>query len=86
MNRKMVLYMIGQVMKVEGLLMLLPAGVAALYTESCVISLLISAGIAFGAGLAMTVFCKTKNRVIYAKEGFVIVAFAWILMSAIGAL
>ena len=60
MNRKMVLYMIGQVMKVEGLLMLLPAGVAALYTESCVISLLISAGIAFGAGLAMTVFCKTK--------------------------
>lgn len=86
MNRKMVLYMIGQVMKVEGLLMLLPAGVAALYTESCVLSLLISAGIAFGIGVAMTVFCKTKNRVIYAKEGFVIVAFAWILMSAIGAL
>lgn len=86
MNRKMVLYMIGQVMKVEGILLLLPAGVAALYTESCVFSLLITAGIAFGVGMVLTTFCKTKNRVIYAKEGFVIVAFAWILMSAVGAL
>ena len=86
MNRKMVLYMIGQVMKVEGLLMLLPAGVAALYTESCMVSLLISAGIAAGIGLLLTTLCKTRNKVIYAKEGFVIVAFAWILMSAAGAL
>ena len=86
MNRKMVLYVIGQVMKVEGLLLLLPSGVAALYTESCVVSLLISAAIAFGIGMSLTTFFKPKNRVIYAKEGFVIVAFAWILMSAVGAL
>ena len=77
MNRKMVLYVIGQVMKVEGLLLLLPSGVAALYTESCVVSLLISAAIAFGIGMSLTTFFKPKNRVIYAKEGFVIVAFAW---------
>lgn len=34
----------------------------------------------------MTLLIKPKNRVIYAKEGFVIVAFAWLLLSGIGAL
>jgi trk system potassium uptake protein TrkH len=36
--------------------------------------------------MAMTLLIKPKNRVIYAKEGFVIVAFAWLLLSGIGAL
>lgn len=66
--------------------MLLPTGVAALYTEKCIVALLISAALAFGSGMAMTMLSKPQNRVIYAKDGFAIVALAWILMSAVGAL
>lgn len=86
MNRRMTFYMIGQVVKVEALLMLLPFGVALLYAEECAWALLITIGIALALGMAMTLLIKPKNRVIYAKEGFVIVAFAWLLLSGIGAL
>lgn len=86
MNRRMTFYMIGQVVKVEALLMLLPLGVAVLYREQCAWALLITIGIAFALGMGMTMLIKPKNKVIYAKEGFVIVAFAWLLLSGIGAL
>lgn len=86
MNRRMTFYMIGQVVKVEALLMLLPFGVALLYAEECAWALLITIGIALALGMAMTLLIKPKNKVIYAKEGFVIVAFAWLLLSGIGAL
>lgn len=86
MNRRMTFYMIGQVVKVEALLMLLPLGVAILYQEQCAWALLITIGIAFALGMGMTMLIKPKNKVIYAKEGFVIVAFAWLLLSGIGAL
>ena len=86
MNRRMIFHVIGQVMKVEGVLMLIPAGVAALYVESCVFSLLIAAAIALGIGFGLTKKSRPTDKVIYAKEGFVIVAFSWVLMSAVGAL
>lgn len=86
MNRKMTIYMVGQVLKVEAALLLLPLLVAVIYWESCAIPLLITAAIAFGISLIMTVPIKAENKVIYAKEGFIIVALAWLLLSAIGAL
>ena len=73
-------------MKVEGLLLLVPAGVAALYREGCVFSLLIAAVVALGIGFGMTGKSRPTDKVIYAKEGFVIVAFSWVLMSVVGAL
>ena len=42
--------------------------------------------IALAIGFLLTFIFKTQNKVIYAKEGFIIVAFAWIAMSLIGAL
>ena len=86
MNRRMIFHIIGQVMKVEGLLLLVPAGVAALYGESCVLALLIGAAVAFGIGFGLARKSRPTDKVIYAKEGFVIVAFSWVLMSAVGAL
>ena len=73
-------------MKVEGLLLLVPAGVAALCREGCVFSLLIAAVVALGIGFGMTGKSRPTDKVIYAKEGFVIVAFSWVLMSVVGAL
>lgn len=86
MNRKMSFYMVGQVLKVEAALLLLPLAVALMYRESCALALLISAVVALTLGMGMSVLFKPENKVIYAKEGFVIVAFAWLLLSAVGAL
>ena len=37
-------------------------------------------------GYALTLTCRTSNKLIFSKEGFVITAFSWLLISAIGAL
>jgi trk system potassium uptake protein TrkH len=50
------------------------------------ISFLISAAIALAIGMLFRVLSKPNSRLIYAREGFAIVAYAWLLMSAIGAL
>ncbi|MBR7071873.1 MAG: TrkH family potassium uptake protein [Clostridia bacterium] len=86
MNRKMIFYVIGLIVEAEAILLLLPAAVSLLYRERCVISFLISSGIAAVVGLALILLCRTENKVIFAKDGFVMVAFAWLGMSLFGAL
>ncbi len=76
----------GVLLMIEGLLMLLPLAVALIYKESSLASFAVSSLLAFFIGLAMTRLFKPKNRNIYTKEGFIIVAVAWMLMSAVGAL
>ncbi len=85
MNKRMIIYMLGRIALVEAALLLLPLACAIIYGEATIISFLITIGIAIGFGGICSVF-KPKNKSIYAKEGFVIVALAWISMSAIGAL
>jgi trk system potassium uptake protein TrkH len=83
MNRKMVFYMIGKIVLAEAAMLLLPLVVALLYKETP-LPFLITIGIALVLGIALSLIFKPKDRVIYAKEGFVIVAFAWIALSLIG--
>ena len=64
-------------------MLLLPLVVALLYKETP-LPFLITIGMALILGIALSLIFKPKNRVIYAKEGFVIVAFAWIALSLIG--
>lgn len=82
----MVLYMVGTVVKIEAALMVLPLIVSLIYRESCSMDFLISIGVALVTGFALTLIFKPGNKVFYAKEGFVIVALAWIALSLIGAL
>lgn len=81
----MVFYTIGQIVKLEGILLLLPLVVSLVYGDGCWWSFLVVAVVAFGAGYLLTRFCKTKNQVIFAKEGFVTVGLSWILLSLVGA-
>ena len=83
MNRKMVFYMIGKIVQAEAAMLLLPLVVALLYKETP-LPFLITIGIALVLGIALSLIFKPKDRVIYAIEGFVIVAFAWIALSLIG--
>ena len=87
MNRRMIFYMVGNIVLLEAVLLLLPTIVALIYQEmngvnAFSITILIAAAV--GAGLKI-VF-RPSSRVIYAKEGFIIVTFAWILLSLLGCL
>lgn len=86
MNYRMIIYIMGQILKVVGLCMLLPILVGAIYGESHII---MSFGIPFvitmAIALAFTIK-KPKNNSVFSMEGFVSVAASWIAMSAIGAL
>ena len=86
MNRRMVFHMLGKIMQLEAVLLLLPAICSLIYREQAVFAFLITIAIALILGFAFTIFNKPKDETIFAKEGFVIVALAWIVMSAIGAL
>ena len=86
MNRKMVFSTLGKLTLSEAVLMFFPLIVAFIYGEIKVAaSFLVSIGIALIVGTVLHTVFKTENKVIYAKEGFIIVAFGWIIMSIIGA-
>ena len=86
MNYRMVFYMVGRLLQMEAALLLLPAGVALIYGDGDLLSLLIAAVVAVVVGTAMTLCRRPKNQTIYAKEGFVIVALSWLMLSVVGAL
>ncbi len=86
MNYRMIWYMTGHIVRLEAALLLLPIIAAAIYWETCFFALLITAVLALAIGFLMTKLFKPRSTVIYAPEGFVITAFAWLIMSAIGAL
>ncbi len=86
MNRKMVFNTLGLMLKFEAAMLALPAIVAVIYGESCVGAILISAAISLALGLVLRVLNRPESNVIYAREGFVTVAMAWLAVSAVGAL
>ena len=86
MNRKMVFYMLGQILKLEAALLALPLLCSAIYKESEVFTFFITIAVASFFGFGLTLFNRPKDKTVYAKEGFVIVALSWIVLSAVGAL
>lgn len=86
MNYRIVFYMLGRILQIESALLSLPVITSIIYQEKCLIYLLITMAISGIAGTVLTVICKKRDSMIYVKEGFMIVALAWMFMSAIGAL
>jgi len=84
MNRAIIRYILGNVLTIEGVLMLLPCIVAFIYKESEGVHFLLIAILAVILGLGMTAR-KPKNHVFYLKEGCIITALSWIMLSMIGA-
>ncbi len=86
MNRKMVFGTAGKIVCAESLILIIPFIISLIYEEDCAIPFLITIVISAIIGTALVLFGKTKNEVIYAKEGFLTVFLSWILLSFIGAL
>ena len=86
MNYRMLGYVLGRIFMVEAALLLPPSIVAVIYGEwSCLFAFVVTAvGLAV-LGLVLGLR-SPANTVIYAREGLVIVALAWVLMSVFGAL
>lgn len=85
MNRSIILHILGWIMSFEAAFMVLPIIVAMVYGEKSGYAFLITIGICLLIGLPL-IFRKPKNRVFYAKEGFVSVALGWIILSFMGSL
>lgn len=85
MNVQMIIYVLGFIMRIEGLLLVLPLIVAMYYKEDTLLSFVITILLLFILGF-LTSYKEPKNKVIYAKEGLVVVALSWLIMSIFGAL
>jgi trk system potassium uptake protein TrkH len=86
MNYKMIFYILGYVLGFEALFMLIPLGISFYQGEnSCAFSFIVA--IAIAAALAFFLIRRRpQKKAIYATEGFIIVALAWIFLSIIGSL
>ena len=85
MNKKMIIYILGKMLGVEGALLLIPAVVSLIYGEKTGISFLAVAAV-LGVIYLVLGRRKPKNNRIYGKEGFAVVGLAWVLWSLFGAL
>lgn len=85
MNYHMLKYVLGQIFKLGSVLMALPLAVSLYYRDEGMVPLLVVMIPLGFAGYIMTAK-KPEDQTIYAREGFAIVALAWILLSIFGAL
>ena len=87
MNRKLVFNYLGKISVASGAFMIVPAVCAAFYREYTSLLSFLAVGIfTVLLGLAVCRFVKPKSQLMYVKEGFAIVALAWIVMSFFGSL
>ena len=85
MNKRMIVYILGKMLGVEGAVLLIPAIVSLIYWEKSGFSFLIVSVI---LGAVYLIFGRKRPKCtrIYGKESFAIVALAWLLWSLFGAL
>lgn len=85
MNFSIIIYILGWVLKFEGIFFILPCLVALIYSEKSGFAFLFTMLLCLILGFLITKR-KVTNKVFYAREGFVTVALSWILLSVMGAL
>jgi len=86
MNYKMIAYVLGSLLRIEGVLMGIPMVLAFAYGEGpAQKAFLISVLLCFVLGTLIR-RREPENKSIYGREGFVVVALSWIVMSLFGAL
>lgn len=87
MNYRMIFSLLGNVLLLIAAVMLLPALVALYYAETAGFAILQSATVCGGAGLLLSLLRPKKHRrALHARDGFVMVSLAWIVLSLAGAL
>ncbi|MBR3993439.1 MAG: TrkH family potassium uptake protein, partial [Anaerotignum sp.] len=86
MNYNMISYVLGSLLRIEGILMSIPMVLAFVYGESAAQkAFLITVVVCLALGTLIR-HKEPENKSIYGREGFVVVALSWIVMSLFGAL
>ncbi len=86
MRYRQIVYILGMVLRFEGLFLCLPLITALCYGEQQgVVCFAITALICILAGVLLSLK-KPQNNSLYARDGFVIVSLSWILMGIMGAI
>ncbi len=85
MNFGMIFYIIGWILVVEAALMVPSLVCSLIYHESCATAFVITIAACFIIGIVMTRH-RPKSSVFFIREGFVITALSWIVMSVMGCL
>lgn len=85
MNTSIIRYILGQVLKLEGIFLLLPCLVAGIYQEQQGFYFLLTVFICLFCGYALA-WRKPSNSVFYLKEGCVATSLSWIVLSFFGCL
>lgn len=85
MNYRMIKYTLGWLLIFETAFMLLPLITGAIYKEKEILDFLISMAICSAIG-GLMIIRKPQNTTLYSREGIVIAALGWVIMSAFGAL
>ncbi len=84
MNYRMIAYLLGMIVLIIGAFLLLPFLIALIYSEASGLSFLITGAASLLLGFLLTRM-KPEKKSMYAKEGFVVTALGWIVISLIGA-
>lgn len=85
MNVSIIRFTLGQVLKLEALLMLLPCIVACIYQESAGFAFILAFVICGMAGFLLS-YKKPTNMTFYLKEGCLTTSLSWIFLSFFGCL
>ena len=85
MNGSIIRYILGQVLKIEGALLMLPCLTAVIYQEKQGFAFLLVAALCEILGLLMS-WKKPADSLFYLKEGCVTTALSWIFLSLFGAI
>ncbi len=85
MNYRIIVFTLGWVLKIEAVCLLLPLLCSVIYSEPYAWVYAVCALLCMAVGFVFS-FKHPKNKSMYAREGFVAVAFSWIVMSVFGAL
>lgn len=85
MNYSMIIYILGHLLRYEGLFMLLPTATGWVYLEKEAYAFFGVALLTFFIGNIMT-WRQPKSKKFYTRDGFVTVALGWIVLSIFGAL
>ena len=83
MNIRMLVYILGKVLLIEGVLMVLPVICGLFYGERQVLIYVLAAAVYIGLGFVISMK-KPKNMTIFIKDGCVATALSWVVLSICG--
>ncbi len=86
MNYRMIGYVLSVLLFFEGIFMTVPIITGAVYGEKSILIFIVIALFCVGIGFAAAKLLKTDKTTMFAREGYLIVAMGWIVLSVFGAL